>query len=73
MNKIVIDREELIKIKKDLERSKKNWDPLLNSIEPCLREEDWELIHMIEGPLLKAVREIDRLLLSARIVSSRSR
>ena len=66
MNNIVIARKDLLKIRNDLKSSIKNWDPLLNLIEPSLLEEDWKLIHRIEGPLLKAVREIDHLLKSAK-------
>jgi|PlaIllAssembly_1097288.scaffolds.fasta_scaffold73825_2 hypothetical protein len=62
MDTIKIRRKDLLKIRNDLKRSIKNWDPFLNSIEPCLRDEDWQLIHNIEGLLLNSVRKIERLL-----------
>ena len=66
MDNITIARKDLFKIRNDLKNSIKNWDPLLNSLEPCLVDEDWEIIHNIEGPLFKSVRKIDRLLKSAK-------
>lgn len=66
MDNITIARKDLFKIRNNLKNSIKSWDPLLNSLEPCLVDEDWEIIHNIEGPLLKSVRKIDRLLKSAK-------
>jgi hypothetical protein len=66
MNNIIIAKKDLLKIRNDLNSSIKNCDPLLNSLEPCLVDEDWKIIHKIEDLLLKSVRKIDRLLNSIK-------
>jgi hypothetical protein len=66
MDTLKIRRKDLLAVRKDLKKASKSFDPLLNSIEPCLLNEDWELIHNIEDTLLKSLQRIDYLIMSAR-------
>ena len=62
MDNIIVAKKDLLKVRNDLNSSIKDYDTLLNSLEPCLVDEDWKIIHKIEDLLLKSVRKIDRLL-----------
>ena len=49
------------KIKSNLEKSLKKWEPLLNSIETCFFEDDWKLIREIQIPIEESLEEIKEI------------
>lgn len=49
------------KINSNLEKSLKNWEPLLNSIETCLLKDDWKLVREIQIPIEESLEEIKKM------------
>ena len=61
MKKITVKEKELVSIKKELDRTSKYWDSLLNLIEPCLLEKEWLLIKRISASNYKCSETIDHI------------
>jgi hypothetical protein len=62
MKKIIVNLKEFTKIKNNLEKSNKAWDPFITGIETCLLKEDWPRIFAIEKPVIKSLETIRRIL-----------
>lgn len=62
MNKITIDKKELVSIRKEIKRLINNLDGLLCGIEPGLLDEDWRTIEKMEVSLSKCLQKIKQLL-----------
>ena len=50
------------KIRSNLEKSLKNWEPLLNVIEAALLKEDWKLVREIQIPIEESLEEIKKVI-----------
>ena len=50
------------KIRSNLEKSLKNWEPLLNVIESALLKEDWNLVREIQIPIEESLEEIKKVI-----------
>jgi len=62
MKKITVNIKELSEIKGDLENTLETWDSLLNGLEACMLEEDWQLVRAITRPTEKSIKRIKRIL-----------
>lgn len=62
MDKITIDKEELVKIKIYLERTSNCWHHIMTLIDPCLTDNHRHWIYQMSNYHFKCLRKIDRIL-----------
>ena len=62
MEKISVNRNEIVNIRNKLDKSAEALESLLNAVESCLLEEDWASVKILGTTLAKAINKVGRIL-----------